>query len=111
MSPVPNVASKYRFNCIVNFDLLIVYFQILHVLIIKFQEYLVGKSASNYIGAYHSLHHFKYNLYKRCLAKVCCHYHYKLIKRAIDVTCVLFIQVKLTKIFYTGIFPYIHDLI
>lgn len=33
-------------------------------------EYLLGKSASHYIGAYHSLHHFKYNLYKRCLAKV-----------------------------------------
>lgn len=33
-------------------------------------EFLVGRTASNYIGAFHSLHHFKYNLYKRCLAKV-----------------------------------------
>ena len=59
-----------------------------HVLIVIFQEYLVGKLASNYIGAYHSLHHFKYNLYKRCLAKVCCH-HYKLCIWVID-TCFVY---------------------
>ncbi|XP_071099994.1 glutamine and serine-rich protein 1-like isoform X2 [Haliotis cracherodii] len=33
-------------------------------------EFMIGKTAAQYVGVYHSLHHFKYNLYKRCLAKV-----------------------------------------
>lgn len=33
-------------------------------------EFMIGKTAASYVGPYHSLYHFKYNLYKRCLAKV-----------------------------------------
>lgn len=33
-------------------------------------EFMIGKTAAKYVRPYHSLYHFKYNLYKRCLAKV-----------------------------------------
>lgn len=33
-------------------------------------EFLIGKTASLYVMPYHSLYHFKYNLSKRCQAKV-----------------------------------------
>lgn len=34
------------------------------------QEFMIGKTAAMYVGSYHSLYHFKYHLYERCLAKV-----------------------------------------
>ena len=34
------------------------------------QEFMIGKTASKFVGPYHTLFHFKYNLYKRCQAKV-----------------------------------------
>ncbi|KAJ8298612.1 hypothetical protein KUTeg_022672, partial [Tegillarca granosa] len=33
-------------------------------------EFLIGRMAANYVGTYHSLYHYKYNLYKRCVAKI-----------------------------------------
>ncbi|KAL4225547.1 protein of unknown function (DUF4211) [Mactra antiquata] len=33
-------------------------------------EYKIGKTAMKYVGMYHQLCHFKYNLYDKCLAKV-----------------------------------------
>ncbi|KAL5006830.1 hypothetical protein ScPMuIL_015636 [Solemya velum] len=34
------------------------------------KEFFIGKVAAQYVKPFHSLYHFKYNLYKRCLAKV-----------------------------------------
>lgn len=33
-------------------------------------EFMIGKTAAKFVRPYHNLYHFKYNLYKRCLAKV-----------------------------------------
>ena len=44
--------------------------QVYDVFLVVLQEFMVGKTAAHYIRPYHSLYHFKYNLYKRCLAKV-----------------------------------------
>ncbi|KAL4225499.1 protein of unknown function (DUF4211) [Mactra antiquata] len=33
-------------------------------------EFMIGKTAARYVKPYHNLYHFKYNLFKRCLAKV-----------------------------------------
>lgn len=33
-------------------------------------EFMIGKTASKYVKPYHNLYHFKYNLFKRCQAKV-----------------------------------------
>ncbi|XP_053384154.1 uncharacterized protein LOC123536407 isoform X2 [Mercenaria mercenaria] len=33
-------------------------------------EFMIGKTAAKYVKPYHNLYHFKYNLFKRCLAKV-----------------------------------------
>ncbi|KAK3602640.1 hypothetical protein CHS0354_034229 [Potamilus streckersoni] len=34
------------------------------------QEFMIGKTAAKHVGPYHNLYHYKYNLYKRCLAKI-----------------------------------------
>eukprot|EP00106_Octopus_bimaculoides_P014008 XP_014781450.1 PREDICTED: uncharacterized protein LOC106877154 [Octopus bimaculoides] len=34
------------------------------------QEFMIGKTAAMYVGSYHSLYHFKYHIYERCLAKI-----------------------------------------
>ncbi|XP_041366788.1 uncharacterized protein LOC121381528 [Gigantopelta aegis] len=41
-------------------------------------EFMIGKTAAQFVNIYHSLYHFKYNLYKKCLSKV------KLMKESID---------------------------
>lgn len=34
------------------------------------QEFMLGKTAAKFVKPYHTLYHYKYNLFKRCLAKV-----------------------------------------
>lgn len=36
----------------------------------SFQEFPICQRASEFLPNFHALHHFKYNLYKRCKAKV-----------------------------------------
>ena len=43
---------------------------LIHFCIVVFQEFMIGKTAAKYVKPYHNLYHFKYNLFKRCQAKV-----------------------------------------
>ena len=43
---------------------------LVHFCIVVFQEFMIGKTAAKYVKPYHNLYHFKYNLFKRCQAKV-----------------------------------------